>query len=411
MAGHVKKREGKTANGTKFTKWRARYPDPLRGGCQIERTFPTREAADAWLDEMRHTARSGAYIDPGDGKRTFAAVADEYKTTWADLEPRTKAGYEHILKKHLIPQFGRAKIGNVTADACQRFINELSRPTGPASNSKPRAPNTVRRIYGVLNQVLETAVQRRYITANPCDTVRLPKRAPNHGQHQVILTPAEVHQLANAMPEHYRTATYVAATCGLRAGELWALRRKDVDLLTGTLHVRQALKEVNGGADATTLTDKERGLIFGPPKSAASQRKLSIPSHTKDMLTAHLSKPLPGGNSPASLIFTTPSGLPIRHGLFYRRVFRPAVQASLPADKQALRWHDLRHTCASLSLSVAPNLHVVKERLGHEDIRTTVNTYGHLVPSVDAALADGLSALFAAAAPAETNVMPLHAAE
>lgn len=401
MAGHVTKRTGTKANGTKYEKWRARYPDPLRsGGSQIERTFKTRDAANAWLDEMRHSARSGAYIDPGDGNRNFAAVAEEYRTTWADLEPRTKAGYEHILKKHLLPAFGLAKISNVTSDAVQRFINELSRPP------KKRAPNTVRRIYGVLNQVLETAVQRRYITTNPCQAVRLPKRASTHNA-QIILTPAEVHALADAMPNGtYRTATYVAATCGLRAGELWALRRKDVDLLTGTLYVRQALKEVNGTRDATTLTDDERGLIFGPPKSAASQRKLSIPEHTKHLLSEHLSGSLLGGNKPDSLIFTTVSGTPIRHGLFYKRVFKPAVQKALPADKQKLRWHDLRHTCASLSLSVAPNLHVVKERLGHEDIRTTVNTYGHLVPSVDAALADGLSALFSAAPPA-SNVTEL----
>jgi integrase len=98
----------------------------------------------------------------------------------------------------------------------------------------------------------------------------------------------------------------------------------------------------------------------------------------------------------------------VRHGLFYRRVFRPTVAAVLPADKQTLRWHDLRHTCASLSLAVAPNLHLVKERLGHEDIRTTVSTYGHMVPSVDAALADGLGALFdsaASAAPASNVVV------
>jgi integrase len=71
---------------------------------------------------------------------------------------------------------------------------------------------------------------------------------------------------------------------------------------------------------------------------------------------------------------------------------------SIPAAKHRLRWHDLRHTCASLSLAVAPNLHVVKERLGHEDIRTTINVYGHLLPSVDQALADGLSSLFDEAA-------------
>ena len=87
----------------------------------------------------------------------------------------------------------------------------------------------------------------------------------------------------------------------------------------------------------------------------------------------------------------------MRHGLFYRRVFRPAVERALTESKRALRFHDLRHTCASLSLAVSPNLHAVKERLGHEDIRTTINTYGHLVLSVDAALVDGLNEVFESA--------------
>lgn len=146
---------------------------------------------------------------------------------------------------------------------------------------------------------------------------------------------------------------------------------------------------------------------------------------------------LPGAQDADSLIFTTPPRTsvkgkvygdrkPVRHNLFYKRVFRPAIVGkkdktdpegeryeippALPANKQALRWHDLRHTCASLSLAVAPNLHVVKERLGHEDIRTTVNIYGHLLPSVDAALADGLGAMFDVAASDEakpSNITPL----
>lgn len=125
-------------------------------------------------------------------------------------------------------------------------------------------------------------------------------------------------------------------------------------------------------------------------------------------------------DDPEAFVFTTKRGLPVRHNQFYKKVFRPvvtghkevparvvrngnghrivpgkpAIVSSLPAAKRKLRWHDLRHTCAALSLAVAPNLYLVKERLGHEDIRTTINTYGHLLPEVDAALADGLGALF-----------------
>jgi integrase len=403
MAGSVKPRDSTRADGTKVRKWRMRYPDPLRDGCQIERTYTSKAEADRNLDELRHSARSGAYINPNDGNRNFASVADEYRETWADLEPRTKAGYEHILKLHLLPQFGRAKISNVTADSVQRFINELSRPP------HDRAPNTVRRIYGVLRGVLEIAVERRYITVNPCLTVKLPKLNRNPTAHP-ILTASEVTQLADAMPTSTaRAATYVAATCGLRAGELWALRRRDVDLLKGEIHVRQALKEING---APQLPADEQGQIFGRPKSKASLRKLSIPAHTRAILSEHLadpSKPLPGGTGPDALIFTSPDGLPMRHGNFYRRVFQPTLKAALP-HKQNLRWHDLRHTCASLSLSVSPNLTTVMHRLGHSSIQVTVDTYGHLIPSVDAALADGLSALFEAAPPA-SNVSQLRPAQ
>lgn len=110
-------------------------------------------------------------------------------------------------------------------------------------------------------------------------------------------------------------------------------------------------------------------------------------------------------------LFTSPDGYPVRHGNFYRRVFKPTLvgdednpdpkkrrKAALPKELHGLRWHDLRHTAASLSLAVTPNLHVVKERLGHEDIRTTINIYGHLLPNVDAALADALGAMFDATA-------------
>jgi hypothetical protein len=142
------------------------------------------------------------------------------------------------------------------------------------------------------------------------------------------------------------------------------------------------------------------------------------------MLEDHLSQPAPGGSGPDDLVFTTPSGLPVRHGLFYRRIFKAAVTSgtcsgcgaavsvadpcaeceddtpvewTLPATKHGLRFHDLRHTCASLSLAVAPNPYAVMKRLGHEDIKTTINTYGHLFPDVDAALARELDGMLVAA--------------
>lgn len=381
MGGHIKRRRYKRDDGSVRDAWRARYPDPMKGGtAQIERSFTTKREAEAWIKRQGTSVLDGTHVDPRRSDRHFEELADAWRETWANLEPKTKAGYEAILTKHVLPRFGKAKVGAVSPEAVQRYVNELA---------AAKAPNTVRRIYSVLRAVLRVAVERRYITVNPCEAVRLPRKGAAAGRRMLFLSPPEVTTLADAMPERYRLPVYVAAYAGLRAGELWALRRRDVDPLHSRLTVERALKEVHSSSDE--ITDK--GLIFGPTKTHAS-RQLTLPSFLATMLTEHLSRPSSGGSAPDDLLFPSPTGRPVRHNLFYKRVFQPAVCIALPAAKHGLRWHDLRHTCASLSLAVAPNLHVVKERLGHEDIRTTINVYGHLLPSVDQALADGLGALY-----------------
>jgi integrase len=114
-------------------------------------------------------------------------------------------------------------------------------------------------------------------------------------------------------------------------------------------------------------------------------------------------------SDPDRLLFVTARGYPIRHNQFYKRIFAPVVASALPARLAGFRWHDLRHTCAALSLAEGGSLHHVKERLGHENIATTVDLYGKRVPSVDAALADAVGASIFE--PGADNVVPLHAQE
>jgi integrase len=398
-------RRGKTAHrcskcgGRASTlRWRARHPDPSKGGtAQLERTFSTRRDAEDWLDELKQSARSGPgqFIDPR-AKVTVAAIVEVYRRTrYPDLGPKTKAGYEAILRSYVLPRFGKARVNALTTQVIQEWVNQLR--DGSPNTGKPKAPNTVRRIYTVLRNCLVLAVEQRYIAVNPCDGVRLPRKrsAGTRREGQRFLAPVQVRALAEAMPEHYRVATYVAASCGLRAGELWALRRNDIDLLRGTLRVDESLKQIE--SKYHDLPEDERGMVFGPPKSEAALREFTLPAHTRKLLEAHLASPL-GGTESDALIFTTPSGKPVRHNLFYRRVFKPAVRRALPPELHGFRWHDLRHTAASLMLEVAPAAFMlVKERLGHENIRTTIDVYGHLSPSADGALADSLSRLFESA--------------
>jgi len=183
---------------------------------------------------METDALRGTYTDPRKGERPVAEVADAWRETWGDLEPKTRAGYEAILTRHVLPRFGRTKVGAVSAEAVQQFVNEL------AAN---RAPNTVRRVYSVLRAVLRVAVERSYIAVNPCDAVKLgSKRRAGIRRSHLYLEGSELRKLADGIDAPYRVPVYVAGSCGLRAGELWALRRAHVHLLAGTLAFRYARK-------------------------------------------------------------------------------------------------------------------------------------------------------------------------
>jgi integrase len=360
----------KRVYGDGRVRWRARYPDPTRGGKkQIERLFSTRREAERWLTSQKAAIQRGEHIDPKDNHRSFEQVADAWRDTWLDLEPKTQAGYKAILNRHVLPRWTGVRIGAVSPEAIQEWINELA---------GKRHPNTVRRIYSVLRAVLKVAVERRYLTANPCDAVRLPRAPAVTSSERVILSASEVATLAEAITPRYGLLIYTAAYTGLRAGELGALRRRDVDLLHGVLNVERALKDVSGH------------LIFGSTKTARA-RRVGLPKFLVDMLSEHL-EALGGG--PDALVFTGPDGGPLRHHNMYLRHFKPAVRNALSPDKHALRFHDLRHTCASLLIAAEAHPKAIQEHLGHKDIQTTFNVYGHLLPSAQKALAAALDTVF-----------------
>lgn len=414
MPGYVRNR-GQRQDGS--TKWQARWRDPMDPSTRREKVFRTKNLAERWLKKMDNDSYEGAYIDPRKGDRPFRAVADAWRSSWLNLEPKTRAGYESILATHLLPEFGDRRVSTITPERVERYVRELT--------DDGMAPGTVRSVYAALRAALNTAVRLRMIATNPCIGVKLP-RVPQ--SEMIFLTAEEVRAVAEAIHPHFRVLIYTAAYTGLRAGELGALRRKRVDLLRGRLYVEEALKDLTGAR----LPEEERGLVFGPTKTHA-RRAISLPKFLADMLNEHLSSPSPGGTGPDDLVFTMPNGAPIRHANFYRRYFRPtvagkaaqperrvrngngyrvvpatpAIPAALPADKQALRFHDLRHTCAALLVGAGAHPKAIQERLGHKSITMTLDRYGHLLPGLGDALADALDATHAAIGAAPDNVREL----
>ena len=134
-------------------RWRARYPDPTRGGKkQIERQFETKREAEKWLTSQKSSIQRGDHIDPKDKDRLVGEVADTWRATWLDLEPKTQGG----LRVHLegacpaaLAAFHRSRVARGDSRVDRRPCPE-------------REPNTVRRIYAVLRAVLKVAVERRY---------------------------------------------------------------------------------------------------------------------------------------------------------------------------------------------------------------------------------------------------------
>jgi integrase len=110
---------------------------------------------------------------------------------------------------------------------------------------------------------------------------------------------------------------------------------------------------------------------------------------------AELLVPEVAGKGADELVFTAPDGGPLRHSRFMARVFRPAVAAA--GLDTGLRFHDLRHTCAALLIAQGAHPRAIKERLGHSTITVTMDTYGHLLPSIDDELSAGLDAAFRSA--------------
>jgi len=402
MAGHVRSRtysyvSKKSGKPCTRKRWQARYPNPNppkgKLNSQIEKEFATKREAGRWLVEQTSALNRGQHINPADSDKRVEDVVGEWRKTRGHVQPRTRGRDEEILEKHILPRWGGARIGAVQAAPIQDWVNELA--------ASGLAPDTVKKIYGKLLGVMKLAVVRRYISFNPCDSVTLPHRSAYRlkKKEMLFLGRDEVAALADAVDPRYRVLIYTAAYMGLRAGELYGLQRKHVDLLRKEIRVERALKVNHSNSEH--IADADKGVLFGPTKTHET-RRVALPSFLAKMLEEHLAA-LPGGAE--ALVFSSPRGEPMHHLNLVRRYFRPAVKRALPERLHPLRFHDLRHTCASLMIAQGVDLIVISRHLGHANYSTTADTYSHMLPSVHDETRAALDAIYAAEPP--PNVLRL----
>ncbi len=347
-----------TTTSTGERRYRVRYRDP--GGKTREKWFRRRVDADRFAATTEADMVRGQWIDPALSRVTLADWAEEWLAGKSHRKPKTFAGYESLLRVHVLPTFGQRELRQIRTNSVKQWLGQLQETGLSASR--------IRQAFQVLNSCMEAAVEDDRIAKNPARAARGSVPSPEN-REMLYLTHEQVQSLAAALPGQWRTLTLTLAYSGIRWGEAAALRRRHCLLLENKLHIMESLSEVGGK------------LHFGPPKSN-KPRWVVIPGFLTEMLAKHLHGQ-PDGSADA-FVFTSATGMPLRHSNFYSRVWRPAVKnAGLPAK---LRIHDLRHSAAAFMIDEGAHLELVRQQLGHSSI-TVTQKYAHLYPSATEDLA------------------------
>jgi integrase len=305
------------------------------------------------------------------GEVRFGDVADRWMATKVHLRPSTRTLYDWLLTKHIRPTFGDQPIGSITTLDLQMWIADRH------ANSR-LGPNSVAKAYKIIRAVMESAVDAGLILRSPC---RVKGAATEHLPEMRAATTEEVASLAHAAGPRWQALILLAAYSGLRWGELAGLRRVDVDTLHRTVRVEHQLSEVNGH------------LAFSAPKTSAGVRTITLPQFIVDVLVDHLARW--SAPNPDGLVFVMPEGTPLRRENFRKRVWLPACGAS---GLYGLRFHDLRHTGATLAAASGAPLRAVMHRLGHASAAAAIR-YQHRVAGQDEAIADYLDRIGRSAVP------------
>jgi len=314
------------------------------------------------LNELLVGLEKGVYTPPG--RLTLA----DYFSKWLEgyvktnCSQRTLDGYQSIIENHLIPNLGNVQLKHLQPQEIQKYYSQAITLL---------SPRTVHHHHRVLSQALKYAVRQGYLGRNPCELVDAPSPRKKIMR---TLTPREVEVLLGmAENSYYYPVFYTAVSSGLRQAELLGLRWRDIDLDMLSVSVSQVLY-------------KRRGVCqFKEPKTAHSRRRVAMTPklalflreyhEEREQLCRQLGKRL----SLDDIVFTGPEGKPLDPCVVTHAFSRMAARAGL----DGVRFHDLRHTFASLMLLRGAKPKVISEALGHSSVAFTMDVYAHIIDGME----------------------------
>jgi len=326
----------------------------------------TRKEADKLLALRLNQIHGGEFIEPSD--ITFG----EFKEVWleqydkGEVRPTTMDQYESLYRKHIIPSIGEKGISRLGVEDIQGFKSALQQ--------KGLGPQMVKHNLRLVKQMLNHAVDWGYIRDNPAAKVRYPKIPRREKEMESsILTPAEIRKLLDEIPAEWESLLLVAITGGLRIGEILAMRWGNLDRSSGQYYVRETW----------VRPKKDRPAVFSPPKTESSIAPVDLTPVCLDLLRVHRGRQkeekqkLGEEYKDQDLIFASSTGSHLHDSNLIKRVFKPALT---DAGLRIIRFHDLRHTCASLLIDQGESPKYVQKQMRHASIDITFDRYGHLFP-------------------------------
>ncbi len=280
----------------------------------------------------------------------------QYAASWLEgleglVQRSTVVAYAGRLQRHVLPRLGEHRLDEIEIDDILTLISDL-RKHGYSGT-------TIAATLTPLSRLFTHAVRRGLIESNPVSKLDRSERPRVSRQERPVLNPEEIGRLLEAAAPRYRTLLATAILSGLRQGELLGLHWRDIDFNNELIHVRTAL-------------DRKRRDV--PPKTQRAVRDVILAPALADALRQH--KTETGLSQPDDYVFTTRAGTPHHAPHIGQRALKPALEK---AGLQPVRWHDLRHTFASLLIAGGANITFVSRQLGHASSQITLGVYAHLV--------------------------------
>lgn len=369
--------------GARGTTWHGRYSyvNPATGKRHWKRlAAPTKKACQQRITEA--LAKINAGHIPRDDRLTVRDFTDRWLTAITPtVRPATIRRYRDAMRAHVLPTLGETRLTKLTAlDLQALYADRLKAGL---------STTTVNSLHAVIHRALRQAVQWGLVDRNVASlaTAPRPRELP-----VTTWTSAEAARFLAAADATPLAALWrLALLCGLRRGELLGLRWDDIDLRRGTLSVQRTLSRGDGGA-----------WVIGEPKTRKSRRQIVLPASCVAALTHHRDRQLFDGQAPGP-VFTGAQGGPLPVNSLARAFAALIEHAGVPK----LRFHDLRHTCATLLLAAGTHPKLVADLLGHSGTLVTMGRYSHVTESMSRQMAGVLDAMLTGAKDEFADAVPM----